>query len=118
MNNVKHTPGPYDVRRCIYPTDGTYDYAISAPGAKVMAETFGRAADGMVLPAEANAKRIALALECHDDMLAALRPFVRLAANARRPKTDSNTAFVDVRDLEAFAAAARAAISKATGGVQ
>jgi hypothetical protein len=100
MDNVKHTPGPYDVRRCIYPTDGTYDYAISAPGAKVMAETFGRAADGMVLPAEANAKRIALALECHDDMLEALHDLLtRPTDGAARER-------------------ARAAIAKARGGGQ
>ena len=110
MDNVKHTPRPYDVRRCIYPTDGTYDYAISAPGSKVMAETFGRAADGMVLPAEANAKRIALALECHDDMLEALYSAVasieQLVRLNRIPANNKG-----LRD-------ARAAISKATGGGQ
>jgi hypothetical protein len=55
----KHTAGVASVRRSKWPSDGEYDYAVSCEGAPVVAEAFGRAADGSLLPAEANAELIA-----------------------------------------------------------
>lgn len=69
MSQNKHTPGPWTPTRSPGLHDGAHDYAISAKGAPVLSEAFGRGALGEWLPAEANAALIAAA----PDMLAALR---------------------------------------------
>lgn len=55
------TAGPATVLRSKRPSDGEYDFAVNCEGAPVIAEAFGRAADGegSILPAEANANLIA-----------------------------------------------------------
>src|SRR5215813_12922957 len=53
------------------------------------------------------AARLAHSANCHAELVAALADFVRLAENARHPKAQSNTSFVDTRDLYAFTAAAK-----------
>lgn len=65
---TEHTPGPWQSMRSKAPHDGEYDYAIGAEGAPVLAEAFGRTADGGRPPAEANARLIAAA----PDLLAQL----------------------------------------------
>ena len=57
----KHNVGPWTTRRSTSLHDGAYDFAISGDGARVLAEAFGRSADGEFLPAEANARLIASA---------------------------------------------------------
>ena len=60
---TKHTPGPWKLDRSLQPADGEYDYAISSPEHFVLAEAFGRSANGGHPPAEANARLIAAAPE-------------------------------------------------------
>jgi hypothetical protein len=69
---MAHTPGPWEIRRSKMSTDGAFDYAVSAEGAPVLAEAFGRDAKGGWPPAEANARLIAAA----PDMLAALKSWL------------------------------------------
>jgi len=57
----KWTPGPWHSRRALNRVDGQYDYAISGKDAPVIAEAFGRSADGAWPPAEANARLISAA---------------------------------------------------------
>lgn len=66
-----HTPAPWTVTRSKMATDGAFDYAISADGAPVLAEAFGRDAKGGWPPAEANARLIAAApdLAAENEML-------------------------------------------------
>lgn len=56
-----HTPGPWTLTRSPGLHDGAQDYAISAKGASVLSEAYGRGALGEWLPAEANARLIAAA---------------------------------------------------------
>jgi hypothetical protein len=69
---MAHTAGPWTVTRSKMATDGAFDYAISADGAPVIAEVFGRDANGGWPNAEANADFIVRAVNCHDELLAAL----------------------------------------------
>jgi hypothetical protein len=118
----KHTAGVASVRRSKWPSDGEYDYAISCEGAPVVAEAFGRASDGSLLPAEANARLIAeaftvahetgltprqLAERCKE-LEAALSEVVSIVEMCERNGTT----------LPIPLASARAAIAKATGADQ
>ena len=61
----KHTEGPWTVRRALAPTDGEFDYAISAKIGNreyCISEAFGRVAEKVTAPAEANAARIVFAI--------------------------------------------------------
>lgn len=58
---IEHTPGPWTMRRSMLTHDNAYDFAISADGVPVLAEAFGRDADGGWPAAEANARLIAAA---------------------------------------------------------
>lgn len=66
----EHTPGPWACNKSRHPHDGEFDYAIGA-GGKVIAEAFGRVAEGPdgLRPAYANACLISAA----PDLLAALK---------------------------------------------
>lgn len=66
MSEIKHTPGPWSISRSKMPIDGTFDYAISAEGAPVLAEAFGRTSDGGWPNSEANARLIAAAPDMLD----------------------------------------------------
>lgn len=99
-----HTPGPWIITRSKMATDGAFDYAISADGALVLAEAFGRDAKGGWPPAEANASLIAAA----PDMLAALREAEGELYQV--PPADA--------EQERVLAVVRAAISRAEGKSQ
>lgn len=61
MADAAHTPGPWAPQRSLGLHDGAYDFAINSNGVRVIAEAFGRSADGDYLNAEANARLIAAA---------------------------------------------------------
>lgn len=92
------TPGPWTLKRSPGLYDGAHDYAISAAGATVLSETFGRGALGEWLPAEANARLIAAAPDLHSAL---------------------EDLFIHVGmgwEIDDCLKAAEAALSKATGG--
>lgn len=63
------TPGPWSTRRAHLPTDGEFDFAVTAlieGRSLVISEAFGRCAYDVVLPAEANARLIAAAPELYE----------------------------------------------------
>ena len=73
--NVKHTKGPWIVRRAGFPTDGAFDFGIAGAidgRSYCIAEAFGRVGDDVRPDAEANARLIAAA----PDMLEALKHLV------------------------------------------
>ena len=78
-----HTPGPWSIKRAKVPTDGEYDWAISAQfGGRpyCIAETVGRCASDIRLPAEANARLVAAA----PDLLAANEELLILVRRAQQ----------------------------------
>ena len=98
----KHTPAPWEKARSKFPTDGEYDFAISAKGVPVLAEVFGRSSDGGHPPAEANADYIVTAVNSHaplTECVKVLREALEFYAeesryqgsNQRRPKDDKYT---------------------------
>jgi hypothetical protein len=113
------TAGPATVLRSKRLSDGEYDFAVNCEGAPVIAEAFGRAADGegSILPAEANARLIAEAFNvAHETGLtprqlaercAKLEAFAQAVIEADQEGHMMPTWMV--RD-------ARAAIAKATAG--
>ena len=107
---TKHTPGPWKLDRSLQPADGEYDYAISSPEHFVLAEAFGRSANGGHPPAEANARLIAAAPE----LLEALREAEVGLEFAGADKTIAEGDFIPTPTLALRAV--RAAIAKATGG--
>lgn len=70
--NVKHTPGPWHVKRAAVLTDGGYDYAICSADTEVIAEAFARTSATNWPPAEANARLIAAAPEMYEALKALL----------------------------------------------
>ncbi len=66
---MSFTPGPWHVKRAKLHVDDAFDFAISADGVPVLAEAFGRSANGGRPDAEANANLIAAA----PDLLSALK---------------------------------------------
>jgi hypothetical protein len=71
-----HTSTPWDYRRAKSPTDGEYDYGISAVingRTYCIAETFGRCAIAVTPPADANAAFIVKACNAHADLVTALK---------------------------------------------
>lgn len=105
MNETAHTPTPWTVTRSKLETDGAFDYAISADGVLVLAETFGRDAKGGWPPSQANAEFIVRAVNAHDDLLMALKLLLSLCEAGGDPFDEPGRPTV---------ARARAAISKAT----
>lgn len=72
MGERAHTPGPWKAKRSPGLHDGAHDYAISADGATVLSEAFGRGALGEWLPADANARLIVAAPDMFEALKAAL----------------------------------------------
>lgn len=70
---MEHTPTPWVLKRSTMPHDGEYDFSINASDVRVLAEVFGRDADGGRPPAEANAAFIVRAVNAHDDLVATLQ---------------------------------------------
>jgi hypothetical protein len=61
-----HTHGPWESRKAKFPIDGQFDWGVSAEidGKRyAIAEAFGRVAQDVLTPAEANARLIAAAPE-------------------------------------------------------
>lgn len=77
----KHTPTPWKMTRSKLPTDGEYDYAISADGAPVLAEVFGRTSDGGHPPAFENAQFIVKAVNSHASLTEAVRVLTEVLEN-------------------------------------
>jgi hypothetical protein len=104
---AQHTPGPWTVPVAYWAdiegADGTQIATLHSDG------DVDGAPDAFT--AQANARLIAAA----PDMLAALDLHLALYADAKVSRSNPNASFVDTRDLEAAAAAARAALAKARG---
>jgi hypothetical protein len=72
---AKITPGPWEVKRAKYSTDGAYDYGVGAlvnGERKCIAEVFGRVAENAYTPADINAAFIAHAPTDIDTLLSVL----------------------------------------------
>mgnify|MGYP001339436445 CR=1 FL=1 len=105
------TPGPWTYQRALQQVDGAYDFAISAPGAPVLAEAFGRDAHGGFLPAEDNARVIASAFA----MRAALQR-LETAAERRDTHMGDPIRLLDAKaELAAAAKHAREVLASAEG---
>lgn len=94
-----YTEGKLEVRAAKTLTDGERDYAIIA-GDQLIAEAFGRCAEGApgVLPAKANAHRLALAWNCHSALVAALEEAIVVLGRAEMAlRTDDSGAGKDAR---------------------
>lgn len=106
-----HTPGPWTCRRSNTPVDGEYDFSINADGVPVLAEAFGRSADGGVPPAEANARLIAAAPELVDGCNALLGLLQLVAGRDDCPEAIREVLRTNHRVDEARAALSRAGVT-------
>lgn len=107
-----HTPGPWSIQQSPQRHDGEFDFAVSAHGARILAECFGRAADkvGTILPANANARLIAASPE----LLEALKGLVQI--NEQHNEAVGKIIKKPLTWKDSYLDAARSAIAKAEGG--
>lgn len=96
------------------PHDGEYDYAVSAPGAPVLAEAFGLDTNGNKLPAADNARLIGAAPTLLDALVTLTNTADGLSF--REAEIEQVVGVTNWRVLRQHIEAARAAIAKATEG--
>jgi hypothetical protein len=107
---AKHTPGPWTIIRSKLETDGAFDYAIGTDEAPVIAEAFGRDANGGWPDAEANARLIAAA----PDLFSALKALLpEIDSEIEQRQTSGNDEYW--QGLKALSDAGHAAVASAEG---